>query len=148
MKKTAIAVVLPTVVLLGLSACVHLSPAGDRVQLLDAGEVARVSSCRQVGTVTVSSPDALRNATAALEGDTALMQRVNGATGQFVKGTVYACRPAPEAPVAVPVLPAAVPAAPAAAEPPLPAPEAARKSGICQSRGGRWTGSLCVIDID
>ena len=144
MKKTAIAVVLPTVVLLGLSACVHLSPAGGRVQLLDAGEVARVSSCRQVGTVTVSSPDALRNATAALEGDTALMQRVNGATGQFVKGTVYACRPAPEVPVALP----AAPAAPVVAEPPLPAPEAARKSGICQSRGGRWTGSLCVIDID
>lgn len=126
-----------------VTSCVKVTPAGDRVRLLGAGDSAAVAGCRSLGQVKVPSVKALRNVAASLDGDTVLHQQTDSVAGVIVTGDIYACRPPAVAPEPSPLV-----APPAAATGGSAAPATDRKAGICQTRGGRWTGTLCVIDIE
>lgn len=131
---------LPLLIL--LSACVVLSPAGARVRVLNGEQTAALSSCQSLGRVSVTSEDALRNATAAAGGDTALMAQRETNGSVYIRGTLYRCAPA--AAVATAGLPP-VPVAAAA----LPEDsEALRKAAKCRDKGGAWNGHQCIIEIE
>lgn len=124
-----------------LSACVELSSAGSQVQVLKEEREAELSSCQFLGRVSVSSEDALRNAAAAMSGDTALMS-VRDAGGSFyIRGKVYRCKKE------VSTLPVTVPA-PVIQHTPVDETELVRKSAKCHDKGGVWTDHKCVIEID
>lgn len=123
-----------------LSACVQLSPAGAQVRLFREEQAAAVSACQSLGRVSVSSEDALRNATAALSGDTALIvvRETNGSF--YIRGSVYRC--------ADPVPVAAVTPSPFPSPPPPETGELLRKTAKCRDKGGAWDGHQCVIEIE
>lgn len=134
-------VLAPILCFLTLAACVRLTPAGERVQVLGASQAGLVSACRRLASVSVSSQDALKNAAAAQGGDTAIMNLRDVGTTQYIKGDIYDCSDT----VALPA------AAPAHRE---PSPEERadaeyrRKSGLCQAKGGAWINQQCVIVIE
>jgi len=122
-----------------LSACVQLTPAGARVQILAENQTALITNCKSLGTITVSSEDALRNAAAGLSGDTAVMSSrdING--NRYIKGIVYNCSsPQEKSPAPIPLV----------TPPEQKDPESVRKSKKCREKGGVWISNQCVISIE
>jgi len=126
------------------SACVELTPAGARVQIITEDQASLVTQCKFLGNVTVSSKDALRNNVAALSGDTGVISYRDAGSTSYIKGLVYDCSVSPTT-------------APLHTEKPaikeLTAEEKAdaefiRKSQQCQSKGGAWISNQCVISIE
>jgi len=134
-----LALVLPMATL--LSACVQLSSAGAQVRVLKEEQAAMLSACQPLGQVSVSSEDALRNATAAMSGDTALMSVRDVGGSIYIRGMVYRCQNIVAAPMAI-IPPSTIQGTPVSES------EAARKSATCHEKGGVWTGHQCVIEID
>jgi hypothetical protein len=142
LRVIKVLLLLPLTIL--LPACVQLSPAGAQVKVVKKEQAATLSTCQSLGQVSVSSEDALRNAAAALSGDTALMtlRETNGSF--YIRGTVYRCASA--APLAPNTLrPAPAPETMAA---PVDASEALRKTAKCRDKGGAWDGHQCIIEIE
>lgn len=133
--------ILSLVCVLICAACVRLTPAGERVQVLAAGQAGLVSTCRRLSSVSVSSRDALKNAAAAQGGDTAIMNPRDVGTTQYIQGEIYDC--------SGPTVGSTVESGP---REPSPAEKAdaeyRRKSGLCQTRGGAWINQQCVIAIE
>lgn len=124
-----------------LSACVELSAAGAQVRILKEERETEVSACQFLGRASVSSEDALRNAAAAMSGDTALMSVQEAAGNFYIRGNVYRCQHAASAPaVAAPV--------PAIQSAPVNESEVVHKSAKCHEKGGTWTNHQCVIEIE
>lgn len=133
-----------------VSACVELSSAGAQVRVLKAGQEKEVSACQLLGQVSVSSEDALRNATAAMSGDTALMSVREAAGNFYIRGNVYRCKQEASMPMATSVIQGPIPAIQNGAvnSAPVNETEAARKSAKCHEKGGLWTHHQCVIEIE
>jgi len=125
-----------------LSACVELSPAGAEVRVLKEERSAELSSCQLLGQVSVSSEDALRNATAAMSGDAALMSVRDIGGSLYIRGTVYRCKNAVSSQAVH------IPTSVIQQSAPLNETEIARKSAKCQDRGGSWTDNQCVVEIE
>lgn len=125
--------------------CVRLSPAGAQIRILKGEESESVSACQLLGQVSVSSEDALRNTAADLSGDTALMVRQEAGGTYYIRGRIYRC--SGDSP-SVPVVPAQIPRAEEVSAHSQKDPESLRKSAKCRDKGGQWTGSQCVIEIE
>lgn len=123
-----------------LAACVRLTPAGERVQVLSAGQTGLVSACRRLASVSVSSQDALKNAAAAQGGDTAIMSLRDVGTTQYIKGDIYRCSNT--------ALPGMAPVQHEPSPEEKADAEFQRKSGLCQAKGGAWINQQCVISIE
>ncbi len=136
---------------IALSGCVKLSASGQRVQLLEAP--AAPPACDNVGSVTVSSADALRNAAAAAEADTAWMEPVSTGGMSFIRGKLFRCHAVATTEVSSAPAPSNTPRTPLAATTPAAPASAAqndansRKSGLCASKGGQWDGEKCFVII-
>lgn len=127
--------------LLASVGCVQLTPAGARVQVLDASQESLVANCKYLASVSVSSQDALKNAAAAQGSDVAMMSVRDVGTAQVIKGELYDCTGA-----------AGSPSADVKPREPTPAEKAdaeyKRKSGLCQSKGGVWINNQCVVQVE
>ena len=119
-----------------LSACLQLTPAGAHVQIITEDQQMLVAACKSLGKVFVSSEDALRNASAALSGDTAVISRRDVGSTTIVRGDVYRCSVGDKK----------VEPEPTTTE--KENAEYIRKSNICQTKGGVWIASQCVITIE
>ena len=138
MNKSVVPV---SLLLIGLSACVELTPAGKRVHIITQNQAELVSQCQPLGAVSVSSADALRNTAAALSGDTAIMSHRDVGTSTIVRGDVFRCS-------------AEVTKKPDVAltgtekTDAMTNTESLRKANLCQSKGGAWISSQCVIPVE
>jgi len=126
------------------SACVELTPAGARVQIITEDQASRVAQCKYLGNVSVSSKDALRNNVAALSGDTGIMSYRDAGSTSYIKGLVYDCS-------------TSLTTTPLQTGKPVPKEltgeekadaEFIRKSQRCQNKGGAWISNQCVISIE
>lgn len=124
-----------------LSACVELSPAGAQVHVLKEEQSAELTSCQLLGPVSVSSEDALRNTAAAMSGDTALMSVRELSGSSYIRGTIYRCKnevSTSPAPTQAPIIHST----------PIDEADIARKTARCREKGGVWSGTQCVIEIE
>lgn len=124
-----------------LAACVQLSPAGARVQVLTAADADRVAQCRRVSAVSVSSVDAVKNAAAEQGADVAVMSPRDVAGMRIFEAKLYQCAanaPAPELkqPVVEP------------APTKLDDEVLKQKTARCQAKGGNWINGQCVITLE
>lgn len=122
-----------------LSACVQLTPAGSRVQILPEEQRALVTPCKGLGVVSVSSKDALRNAAAALAGDTVIISHRDVETTTIIRGDVFYCSSESNNKSAIPAITTTTEQT---------GTEVIRKSNLCQSKGGAWISGQCVIPIE
>ncbi len=127
-----------------LSACVQLTPAGSRVQILTEDQRALVVSCKPLGTVSVSSEDALRNNTAALSGDTAIISHRGVGSTSIVHGDVFRCSTSTSN---TEQLNDSNKAKISTTTEKIDT-EYLRKSTLCTSKGGIWTSGQCVVPIE
>lgn len=133
-----------TLLLTGISACVQLTPAGARVQIITEDQASLVAPCKYLGNVSVSSKDALRNNAAALSGDTAVISYRDVGSTSYIKGLVYDCSVSP---ITAP-LHTEKPAIKELTTEEKADAEFIRKSQQCQSKGGAWIANQCVISIE
>lgn len=123
-----------------LSACVQLTPAGERVQIIRDNALERVAQCKPLGAVSVSSEDALRNASAALSGDTVVPSRRDIGSTSIIHGEIFRCAAASHDATQSDKLKQVTPDKADA--------EYLRKSTLCQSKGGAWFSNQCIIHIE
>jgi len=130
--------------LLALSACVQLTPAGAQVKILTADQAALVATCHSLGSVSVSSEDALRNITATLSGDTAIIKHRDVSSASIIDGDLYRC--------AIPDKNIAPGNTPDTSPKPIGEEktngEYLRKSNLCHAKGGTWISNQCIIQIE
>jgi len=120
-----------------IAACVELTPAGSHVKLIKEDQSTQVAECQALGTISVSSEDALRNSAAALSGDTAIMSHRDVGTTSIIHGKIFRCS------VEANKHPGALTTETEKIE-----SDSLRKSNLCHSKGGSWISNQCVIPIE